>query len=242
MSADLFVSDLHLTDARPDSTALFFEFLERTASNARRLYVLGDLFEIWVGDDGTDENVHQDAPRRLRTLSDAGVELYFLPGNRDFLLGTEYARRCGFRLLPDPAHIQTGGLDAVLMHGDTLCTDDHAYQAWRTQARDPGNIRAFLTRPLHERQAFARQLRRTSEDEKTRKDEAIMDVNPEAVANAFRTHAHRPLIHGHTHRPAHHLERVDGRSCDRWVLPAWYEGGGYLRVDERGWELVRLHG
>ena len=233
--ATLFVSDLHLDPARPEITRLFAEFLDNEARSANALYILGDLFEAWVGDDDPSDTGAFVADR-LATLSARGVPLYFMHGNRDFLLGAAYAGRAGMHVLEDPTVIDLHGRPALLVHGDTLCTDDLAYQQFRAQTRDPAWQAQFLAQPLEARLAFAHQARAASQARQGElRDagtmEAITDVAPGAVDAAFRTHGVELLIHGHTHRPAVHTLDVDGRACTRVVLGDWYEQGSVLRVD-----------
>jgi len=235
----LFISDLHLDDERPFITELFEQFLRGEAREAQALYILGDLFESWIGDDD-DASLAQRVQDALAELSRSGVATYFMAGNRDFLVGPRFAQRSGVTLLDDPARIDLAGVPTLLMHGDTLCTDDAAYQAFRRQVREPAWQAEFLAKPLAERREMARQLRAQSEREKAAKEMAIMDVNPEAVAAALREHGYPRLIHGHTHRPAWHNHEVDGRVCERWVLPDWYEGGGYLCCNAEGCNAFSL--
>ena len=242
--ATLFVSDLHLDPARPEITRLFAEFLDNEARSANALYILGDLFEAWVGDDDPSDTGAFVADR-LATLSARGVPLYFMHGNRDFLLGAAYAGRAGMHLLEDPTVIDLHGRPALLMHGDTLCTDDLSYQQFRAQTRDPAWQAQFLAQPLEARLAFAHQARAASQARQGElRDagtmEAITDVAPGAVDAAFRTHGVDLLIHGHTHRPAVHTLDVDGRACTRVVLGDWYEQGSVLRVDADGMRLDSL--
>lgn len=242
--ATLFVSDLHLDPARPEITRLFAEFLDNEARSANALYILGDLFEAWVGDDDPSDTGAFVADR-LATLSARGVPLYFMHGNRDFLLGAAYAGRAGMHLLEDPTVIDLHGRPALLVHGDTLCTDDLAYQQFRAQTRDPAWQAQFLAQPLEARLAFAHQARAASQARQGElRDagtmEAITDVAPGAVDAAFRTHGVDLLIHGHTHRPAVHTLDVDGRACTRVVLGDWYEQGSVLRVDADGMRLDSL--
>jgi UDP-2,3-diacylglucosamine hydrolase len=238
--ATLFVSDLHLDDARPRATRLFGDFLAGEAHSAEALYILGDLFEAWVGDDDPSE-VGAFVAEHLRALSDHGVPVSFMHGNRDFLLGEAYAARAGMRLLHDPTRIELHGEPALLMHGDLLCTGDTAYQQFRAQTRDPEWQRAFLAQPLEARLAFARQARGESARHQGALREAgrmetITDVAPAAVEAAFAVHGVDTLIHGHTHRPAIHR---DGKRT-RIVLGDWYEQGSVLRIDERGPRLSAL--
>lgn len=209
------------------------------AVEAEAVYILGDLFEAWPGDDCLAEPWPAAIAAALRQLTERGCRLQLLHGNRDFLLGEAFCRATGTTLLADPCTIDLAGTPAVLLHGDSLCTDDLAYQQFRRQVRDPAWQQAVLARPLAERRALARQLREQSESAKADKGEAIMDVNAGAVAEAFRQSGCRVMIHGHTHRPARHDLAVDGQACTRWVLPDWYDGrGGYLRCDGAGCALV----
>ena len=238
--ATLFISDLHLDAERPEITRLFGEFIDTQARGADALYILGDLFEAWVGDDDPSETGAFVAGR-LRALSDAGVPVSFIRGNRDFLLGEDYARRAGMAILPDPAVVVLYGEPAVLMHGDLLCTDDVAYQQFRAQTRDPKWQAQFLSQPLPARIAFAQQARAASQAHQgglkaAGTMEAITDVSPAAVEATFDRYGIDRIIHGHTHRPAVH--EADGRT--RIVLGDWYEQGSVLRVDATGTTLSSL--
>ena len=242
----LFVSDLHLDPARPEITALFLRFLQREAASADALYILGDLFEAWVGDDDPSSTGQQVADG-LRRLADAGVPVYFVHGNRDFLVGQDYAGRAGMRILPDPAVVSLYGEPVLVMHGDLLCTDDHAYQAFRAQTRDPHWQAKFLAQPLAARQAFAAQARQASMsrqqdmiDGDRASFEAVTDVNPQAVEATLARYGVTTLIHGHTHRPAIHTLRAGARDCRRIVLGDWYEQGSVLRVSPGRFELQSL--
>jgi len=240
-TATLFLSDLHLTPERPGAAASFRRFLNQKAPRADALYLLGDLFEAWVGDDDLALPFHAGIAAALKQLAQSGVPLYFLPGNRDFLAGPDLARAAGLALLKDPTRIDLYGSPTLLAHGDAWCTDDAQYQAFRAQVRDPGWRSEFLAKPLAERHALAAALRCRSEQAKAGKRPEIMDVNPEAIAEAFRRHAVSRIIHGHTHRPAHHHLNVDGRPCERWVLPDWYgDSGGYLACDASGCRAEKL--
>lgn len=236
-----FISDLHLSDSRPDINRVFFEFLRGPARQAESLYILGDLFEYWAGDDDLGDPFNESVAAALAEYSRAGRVLRFMHGNRDFLLGGEFARACGGRLIEDPYTLDLFGTPTLLMHGDTLCTDDLDYQEFRVQVRNPMWQKGFLALPLEQRKRQIEAVRQTSESEKTRKAPEIMDVNPGAVEAALREHAYPRLIHGHTHRPARHVHRVDGRTCERWVLADWYRAGSYLRCDGRGCAPERLH-
>ena len=233
--AALYISDLHLSDERPAANERFFAFMEGEAAGAEELYVLGDLFEYWVGDDDLDDPFHGVVAGFFRRYTGGGGKLFVLHGNRDFLVGERFAEATGARLLPDP--VQRG--DTVLMHGDTLCTDDHDYQNWRRTARSPTWQREFLAKPLAERRSVVRGLREKSKEVIQAKPADIMDVNEDAVREALRRHGATRLIHGHTHRPGHHVLEVDGRRCERWVLPDWYGAGGYLEVSAAAARLIR---
>ncbi len=224
----LFISDLHLDTARPQIVEQFLAFVRDEAAHADALYILGDFFEAWIGDDaaGELENTVADA---LAALHAQGVPVFFMHGNRDFLLGDAWARRARLTILPDPSVIEIEGERILLMHGDTLCTDDEAYQAFRTQTRDPQWQRAFLSRTLAERRAFAAQARAESQRHTRSVAEVITDVNPDAVQAALRMHRVRKLIHGHTHRPARHQFALDGNAVERIVLGDWYEQASVLR-------------
>lgn len=232
----LFISDLHLDPERPAITRLFLEFLEGEARGAAALYILGDLFEAWVGDDD-DSELARDVAGGLCALAGAGVPAYLMHGNRDFLLGEAYAGRCGARLLDDPAVEMIAGEPTLLMHGDTLCTDDTQYQEWRARVRTQRWQEEFLALPLSERREIARRMRQASRERTSRTEPSIMDVNPQAVKSAMREHGVRRLIHGHTHRPATHSLTLDGEPAERIVLGDWYEQGSVLRCDESGCRL-----
>ena len=237
--ATLFVSDLHLSPERPGINEAFFRFVERTASTAEALYVLGDLFEYWAGDDD-DDPFHASILAALRTLGNRGVALYLMHGNRDFLIGERFATACRARLLPEPALVTLYGTPTLLMHGDTLCTEDVSYQEFRRKVRDPAYQRQFLSQPLASRKRIIAGLRAENAGEKELKTEAIMDVTTAAVEAELRAYGYPRLIHGHTHRPARHLHIVDGHPCERWVLNDWYERGGYLRCDSHGCTAVNI--
>ena len=240
----LFISDLHLDPERPEITRLFGEFIDRDARGAEALYILGDLFEAWVGDDDPSDTGAFVAAK-LKALADSGVPVLFMHGNRDFLVGEAFAQSAGMTLLADPARIDLHGRPALLMHGDTLCTDDVAYQQFRAQTRDPRWQAQFLAQPLAARLAFARQARAASQARQGElRDagtmEAITDVAPAAVEAAFREYDVDLLIHGHTHRPAVHALDFGGRTHRRVVLGDWYEQGSVLRVDADGMRLEGL--
>jgi len=225
----LFISDLHLDAARPRTVEAFERFLAAEARSTQALYILGDLFESWIGDDD-DSDLARDVARKLRAVSDSGVPIFFMHGNRDFLLGEAYAARSGMTLLADPTVIELAGERTLLMHGDTLCTDDVGYQKFRTLVRDPQWQRDFLAKPLAARRAFAEHARGESRAQTAMKASDIMDVNQDAVESAMRHHQVQRLIHGHTHRPATHRFRLDGRDAVRIVLPAWDDRSEALGV------------
>ncbi len=238
----LFISDLHLDAARPDITSQFLDFLAREARQARALYILGDLFEAWIGDDDPDPDKRR-VLSALRQLTAAGVPCYVMHGNRDFLLGSRFCADSGANLIDDGTVIDVHGRRVLLLHGDTLCTDDHAYQRLRRIVRNP--IVKFVLRnlSLRQRQRLAEKMRAGSKAHIDAMDKAapyIMDVNAEAVTQAFRRHAVDCMIHGHTHRPAIHELMVDGHPATRIVLGDWYEQGSVLRWNERGFELAGL--
>lgn len=231
-----FVADLHLTDERPVATGRFFRFLQEDVAGADALYILGDLFEAWIGDDH-DEQVARDTARQLKSLAEAGTPVYFMHGNRDFMLARRYAALAGMTLLADPTRLDLYGVPTLLMHGDTLCTDDTAYQTFRRRARHPLTLALLRRLPFALRRRLARQARAGSESAKAGKSAEIMDVNGDAVVRMLHEHQARRLIHGHTHRPAQHTHAVDGRDCERWVLPDWYARWGYVVCDAAGCTL-----
>jgi UDP-2,3-diacylglucosamine hydrolase len=235
-----FVSDLHLSDTRPAANEAFFSFIEQKAPSAQALYILGDLFEYWIGDDDLGEPFHAVVAGFLRGLSRKGVALYVMQGNRDFLMGERFCEETGAQLLEDPAVVELSAVRTLLMHGDTLCSDDADYQDWRRVARSDKWQREFLSRPLAERHRAFLELREKSKSAIRAKPAEVMDVNDDAVRNAFRQHGVSRLVHGHTHKAARHSVEVDGRLCERWVLPDWYGPGGYLEVRGDKPRLVRF--
>lgn len=234
----LFISDLHLTPERPAQARLFRDFMQEKAPGCAALYILGDFFETWVGDDDLSLAFNADIAAHVRNLVDSGVPVFFMSGNRDFLAGPTLAQATGWTHLSDPTLVQLYGTPTLISHGDAYCTDDLAYQTFRSQVRDPAWQTAFLAKPLAERHALAQAIREQSEQAKADKQMAIMDVNTDAVRHALMAARAARLIHGHTHRPARHLLDVNGTTCERWVLPDWYESGGYLACDGRGCRAV----
>ena len=237
--ATLFISDLHLDPARPAITALLLDFLTQRGRQADALYILGDLFEAWIGDDD-DAELGQTVAAALRALTDQGVPGYFLHGNRDFLIGERFAAASGLQLLPESIIIELVGEPVLLLHGDTLCTDDVDYQAFRAQVRAPAWQARTLALPLMQRRALAGQLRETSQQATQQKAVEITDVNLAEVDHVMRTHGVRSLIHGHTHRPALHQWLLDGQSARRAVLGDWHQQGSVLSCDAAGWRLETL--
>ncbi|WP_199101088.1 UDP-2,3-diacylglucosamine diphosphatase [Dyella sp. ASV21] len=238
--ATLFIADLHLDDSRPHITQLFEDFLaSEEARAADALYILGDLVEAWIGDDD-DAELPARIARATRTLRDSGVPVYFMVGNRDFLLGQAFAQRAGLSLLDDGTVHTLYGRPTLLMHGDVLCTDDVAYQAVRQQVRTPAWQAQVLAMPLPARRAFAAKAREDSRAHTGSTMETIMDVNGDAVAQAMRQAGVMRLIHGHTHRPATHRFELDGQPAERIVLGDWYEHGSVLRVTPDSAELRGL--
>ena len=240
----LFISDLHLDAERPQITELFGRFLRSEAYGADALYILGDLFEAWVGDDDPSETGAFVA-RELHELQASGVPVHFICGNRDFLLGEDFAHRAGMRILPDPSVVMLYGEPTLIMHGDTLCTDDLAYQQFRAQTRNPQWQAQFLAQPLAARIAFAQQARAASRAHQSGLKqqgtmETITDVSPATVESTFGRYGLSRIIHGHTHRPAVHELMIEGRPCERIVLGDWYDHGSVLRVSRKGFELCGL--
>ena len=231
------MSDLHLQAGRPDITRQFFEFLGGPARRARRLLILGDLFETWVGDDAIG-SFECEVAEHLRAAADDGIEIGFLVGNRDFLLGPAYCTRAGMHYLEEPVRLSLGGEAAVLMHGDVLCTDDRTYQRFRARVRDPAWQRKMLARPRWVRRGLARLLRWASRVRTRNAPPQIMDVNPDAVRAVFEREGTTCLIHGHTHRPDVHVDTINGTPVRRIVLGDWFDQGSVIRADDRS---IRLH-
>lgn len=237
--ARLFVSDLHLDAASPEANEQFLSFLTTHAAGAEALYILGDMFESWVGDDETDSEKARVCAG-IRALTSSGVACFVMHGNRDFLLGRGFCERTGVNLLPDPVVAELDGERVLVTHGDALCTDDHSYQELRSIVRTPGWQEKFLALPLTIREQFANRAREGSKAHTTRTAPVIMDVNQDAVLKAFRATDTRRMIHGHTHRPGRHEYTVDGEKAERIVLGAWYEQGSYLRFADGNYELTTL--
>ena len=239
MTHTLFISDLHLDPDRPEITALFLQFLKTQAGKASALYILGDLFEAWVGDDDTSPD-NLAICKGIRECTTTGTPVFIMHGNRDFLLGTRFSEDCHCILLPDPTLIDLHGTRTLLMHGDLLCTDDTEYMSFRKMVRNPDWQAALLAKPLEQRQSLAAEMRQTSRDQTSGKPEAIMDVNQQAVSDILRKHKAQLLIHGHTHRPAIHTLDVAGTPARRIVLGDWYQQGSVLECSASGCDLQTL--
>jgi UDP-2,3-diacylglucosamine hydrolase len=231
----LLISDLHLEQGRPDITRAFLNFLEQRASQAEALYILGDFFEAWIGDDAMGPFQHSIA-EALRRVSDNATRVYLMHGNRDFLLGQAFCRQAGCTLLCDPHKLQLAGEPALLMHGDSLCTLDVGYMKMRRWLRNPLTRFALRHLPLKLRHRLARKLRQESQQQTRMKAGHIVDVTDEEVLRVMRAHGVRTLIHGHTHRPATHCLLIDGQPAQRVVLGDWDRQGWALQVDESGFQ------
>ncbi len=240
----LFISDLHLDDSRPEITRLFLDFLKHDALQAEALYILGDFFEAWVGDDD-DSALGKIVIQALRELSDKNIPIFFMRGNRDFLIGQDFAKRAGLQILPDPCVLELYGKPTLLMHGDLLCSDDTAYQAFRTQVRSDDWQAQFLSQALTARQAFAAQARAASKQHQSglmnEQQENIMDVTQITVQTLMKRYGVSRLIHGHTHRPAIHQFHNEEMASQRIVLGDWYTQGSVLRVNSDGYFLNTLN-
>jgi len=235
--ATAFIADLHLTAERPLAIALFRDFLHAAVSRLDRLYILGDLFEYWVGDDGADEAEFAPIIEALNQATLAGLRIAVMHGNRDFLLGSGFTERTGCTLLQDPHKLSLFGVPTLLSHGDALCTDDHDYLALRAQFHDPAWREQVMKRPLAERIAMARALRKESGQATVAKEAAILDVNAQAVNALLDAHGARRLIHGHTHRPGEYAAGDPAHPCARIVVGDWYEQSSVLSVGPLGLRL-----
>ena len=238
----LFLSDLHLSPDRPEALAAFDAFAAGPARAAAAVYILGDLFDWWVGDDQMADPFVAKIVASLAAIRAAGVPLFVGRGNRDFMLGERFAAASGATLLPDFVVVNAGGVRTLLCHGDELCTDDTEYQAYRARVRNPETQARLLRLPYFARRALAWWLRRKSRNDKALKAESIMDVATGAVEEAFRTHGVTRMIHGHTHRPARHEHAVDGTGRERFVLADWYDRGQYLAADADGIHVREVKG
>lgn len=228
-----FISDLHLDPKRPAITQAFYHFLDTTAQQAEALYILGDFFEAWLGDDD-DTPLYQDVIQRLHRYSTQGHPLYFMHGNRDFLVGNAFAQRCNATLINDPHMIHYAGSDYLLMHGDSLCTKDITYMEFRAMARSNAWQQQFLQQPLSQRRQIVADIQAKSQSMKSLKAADIMDVTHEEVVKIMDKYQVNTLIHGHTHRPnTHQLVRGDNTSAERWVLGDWETKGWYIEISDR---------
>ena len=221
---------------------VFLHFIQQIAPKAEALYILGDLFEYWAGDDDIGDPFNHQITDALSTLSASGTGIHIMHGNRDLIMGQKLAQASGATLLKDPTLLNLYGTPTLLTHGDILCTDDIDYQNFRKQVHDPAWQQQFLDQPLIQRKALIAQLRARSENNKKHKSHDIMDVNLDAVADLLRKYHYPRMIHGHTHRLKRHLHTVDGHNCERWVLGDWHETGNALRCDVAGcsWETITL--
>ena len=239
MSGTLFISDLHLDPERPAVTSLFLDLLETRVRNAEAIYILGDLFEAWIGDDDASP-MNQAVCEGLKNCATSGTPVFIMHGNRDFLLGAQFAAASGCTLLDDPALIDLYGTPTLIMHGDLLCTDDKEYLAFRAMVRDTEWQHELLSKSLQERQLIAREMRVRSREQTGGKPESIMDVNRAAVTRTMTDHKVQRLIHGHTHRPAIHDLLISGKPAQRIVLGDWYEQGSLLECSSNGCRLEAL--
>lgn len=233
----LFIADLHLSEDEPAITAGFIHFMRQKAPSAEALYILGDLFESWIGDDDMTP-LHQQVAGAIKSVVDAGTPCYFIHGNRDFLLGQRFASQSGMILLPETHILECYGRRILIMHGDTLCTDDTGYLAFRARVHKPWLQKLFLALPLFIRRRIADKMRAGSRAANSNKSMSIMDVNPQAVADTLAQFHARWLIHGHTHRPAIHELTLGQQPAFRCVLGAWHHEGSVIEVTPQTVELI----
>ncbi|WP_353242038.1 UDP-2,3-diacylglucosamine diphosphatase [Providencia sp.] len=231
------IADLHLSEDEPAITAGFINFIQQQAIHADNLYILGDFFNYWVGDDDNTP-LHQRVANELKQLTAKGIPCYFIHGNRDFLIGKRYAKQCGMTILSQETLLDIYDKRILILHGDTLCTDDMAYQNYRKKVHTPWIQRVFLTLPLFIRRRIAQKMRKNSQYASSMKAESIMDVNPQAVVDALQRHQAQWMIHGHTHRPAIHEVNIGGKMYFRGVLGAWHHEGSAFVINEHGIELI----
>jgi len=224
-----FISDLHLEESRPDITQAFLQFVDTIQADAESLYILGDFFESWIGDDENTE-LQLTIKEKLRTFTNTGASLFFMHGNRDFLIGDVFAQETGASILPDPSIIQLNGDPVLLMHGDSLCTGDTGYMKFRATIRNPSFLEPFLKRPIEERRVTAQQLRTMSQANNQNKSSEIMDVTPEEVIHEMTKYQVQTLIHGHTHRPKVHEIEVNQQAAKRIVMGDWDKNVWYIKV------------
>ncbi len=236
----LFISDLHLTGSRQAITDLFLEFLKRDAVTADALYILGDFFEYWIGDEAIHRPDHEPIIQALKELRGTGTPVYVMRGNRDFLMDNDFENASGCDLIADPCVINLYGRKALLTHGDYLCTDDVAYQEFRQMVRQRSWQKEFLSKPVEERDAIAQKYRSISKEISATKESDIMDINQETLVQEMQKYGVDLVIHGHTHRPAIHEFRIDGIDAKRIVLGDWYDQGSMLVVDENNMNLLTV--
>lgn len=238
---NLFISDLHLCASRPQITTAFLSFIKNIAATANALYILGDLFEYWAGDDDMNDAFHQKVIHAFRDLADMGVKISLMHGNRDFLIAEAFCKAAKITLINDPTLIHLHGNKVLLSHGDELCTDDEDYQKFRHQVRGEKWQAEFLSQSLLSRKKQIEAIRNRSEQEKSQKSAQIMDVNPDAVEALVKAYDYPAFfIHGHTHRPHEHRLQLDGHHITRWVLGDWYEQGSYLACNQHGCKSISL--
>jgi UDP-2,3-diacylglucosamine hydrolase len=237
MMATFFISDLHLHESRPQVTRAFFQFLHTQVKGAEKLYILGDFFDAWIGDDN-DAPLNQEVARELKTLSDSGTQIFLMHGNRDFLLGNQFAAHAGAQLISEYTTVDLYGQPTLLLHGDSLCTDDTQYISFRQQVRSPQWQQQILAQPLAARRALAAQMREKSESMNSLKAEDIMDVNQREVEQTMKNASVKLMIHGHTHRPDRHLFEIVGEPAERIVLGDWHDKGWAVYADENKIELI----
>lgn len=233
----LFISDLHLHETRPQITRAFFHFLHTQATNAQRLYILGDFFDAWIGDDD-DAPLNTEVASELKKVSNSGTQIFLMHGNRDFLLGEKFSAQSGAQMIAEYTTIDLYGRPTLLLHGDSLCTDDTDYIAFRQQVRSPLWQQQILAQPLVARRALAAQLREKSQTMNSLKAEDIMDVNQTEIIRVMQNAGVKRMIHGHTHRPEHHTFTIDGDAAERIVLGDWHDKGWVIYADEQKTELI----
>lgn len=238
MNKTLFISDLHLHESRPLVTRAFFHFLDTTARNATALYILGDFFDAWIGDDD-DQPLVAEVANALGTLANNNTEIYLMHGNRDFLLGEGFAKRANAKIIPEETCINLYGTKTLLLHGDSLCTADKDYMQFRAMVRNAVWQEQFLTQPLATRRAIATELRNKSQNMNSLKADDILDVTPSEVETVFIRHQVQHMIHGHTHRPARHQLIINNQQCERIVLGDWHDTFWFVCADKNGMELIQ---
>ena len=237
MQDTVFISDLHLLPERADTLKLFIRFTKEVAASADRLYILGDFLELWWGDDEPAPGYQEMFDSLSELATNKNTNIYLMHGNRDFMIGNDLAKRCHFKIIDDPHKITLQNRDILLMHGDTLCTDDIEYQKFRQMARNPAWQQQVLSKSLEERYQIAQSIRDNSKQSTTEKEEFIMDVNQAETDSVFINNNVDLIIHGHTHRPMIHHKKVNGRDTTRVVLGDWHETGSYLRINDDSGEL-----